>query len=157
MAFTTLRDTEAFLRNHRAPGTWNVVVGVGFAEALLAAAEQSTGSEKSKSMRDARLACRRALKVARAYGRLWLPEAMRYRGTHEWLTTKTFAAQKWWMRSLSLANETGMRYESGMTHLEMGRRLKDLAHLRQAEAIFAEIGAEWDLAETRRLLERLQA
>jgi hypothetical protein len=38
----------------------------------------------------------------------------------------------------------------------MGRRLKDLEHLRRAEAIFTEIGAEWDLAETRRLLERVQ-
>ncbi len=61
------------------------------------------------------------------------------------------------MRSLSLADGMGMRYESGMTHLEMGRRLKDLEHLKQAEAIFTVIGTEWDLAQTRRLLERFQA
>ncbi len=46
----------------------------------------------------------------------------------------------------------GMRYELGMTHLEMGQRLKDHAHLEKAQAIFAEIGAEWDLAQTRKLL-----
>jgi hypothetical protein len=46
-----------------------------------------------------------------------------------------------------------MRYELGMTHLEMGQRLKDRNHLEKAEAIFAEIGGEFDLAQTRKLLE----
>jgi hypothetical protein len=54
---------------------------------------------------------------------------------------------------LSLANERGMRYQSGMTHLEMGRRFKDLEHLREAEAIFTEIGAEWDLSQAQKLLQ----
>jgi hypothetical protein len=40
-----------------------------------------------------------------------------------------------------------------MTHLEMGRRLNDSGHLKKAEAIFADIGADFDLAEARRLLE----
>jgi hypothetical protein len=39
----------------------------------------------------------------------------------------------------------------------MGKRLNDQEHLKQAEAIFADIGAEWVLAETERLLESLQA
>jgi hypothetical protein len=134
-------------------GALNVTVHNGLAEAFLAAAEQSTGSEKSKSMKDAHLACRKAVKCAKAYARYGVSEAMRHRGTYEWLATKPTAAQKWWMRSLSLANDTGMRHQSGVTHLEMGRRLKDLEHLGQAEMIFAGIGAEWDLAETQRLLE----
>ena len=46
-----------------------------------------------------------------------------------------------------------MRYRLGMTHLEMGRRLKDNEHLEQAEKIFSEIGADFDLAETRKLLQ----
>jgi hypothetical protein len=46
-----------------------------------------------------------------------------------------------------------MRYELGMTHLEMGQRLKNRGHLERAEAIFAEIGAEFDLQEARKLLE----
>ncbi|MGD0237064.1 MAG: hypothetical protein ABSC55_21340, partial [Syntrophorhabdales bacterium] len=153
MAFTTLRDIEAFARSHGMAGAWNVTVHNGLAEAFLAAAEQSTGSEKSKSMKDAHLACRKAVKCAKAYARYGVSEAMRHRGTYEWLATKPTAAQKWWMRSLSLANDTGMRHQSGVTHLEMGRRLKDLEHLGQAEMIFAGIGAEWDLAETQRLLE----
>ena len=47
----------------------------------------------------------------------------------------------------------GTRYYLGMTHLEMGRRLRDQEHLRQAETVFAEIGAEFDLGQTRRLLQ----
>jgi tetratricopeptide (TPR) repeat protein len=156
IAFATLRDTEAFARSHGARGAFNVTVDKALAEALLSAAERGTGSEKSKSMRDTHLASRRALKGAKAFLRSDVPEAVRHRGTYEWLATKPSAAQKWWMRSLSVADETGMRYESGMTHLETGRRLKDPEHLRQAETIFIEIGAEWDLAETRRLLERFQ-
>jgi class 3 adenylate cyclase/tetratricopeptide (TPR) repeat protein len=156
MAFTTLRDIEAFARSHGTAGPWNVTVHNGLAEAFLLLSEQSTGPENSQSMRDAHVACRRALKTATAYARHGVPEAMRHRGTYQWLTAKPSAARKWWMRSLSLANEMGMRYQSGLTHLEIGRRLKDLEHLRQAEAIFTEIGAEWDLAETRRLVERFQ-
>jgi DNA polymerase-4 len=37
-----------------------------------------------------------------------------------------------------------------------GRRMKDRGHLEQAEAIFAEIGAEFHLAQTRDVLERFQ-
>jgi hypothetical protein len=39
-----------------------------------------------------------------------------------------------------------------MIHLEMGRCLNDRDHLQEAEAIFAKIGAEWDLEQTRRYL-----
>ena len=79
---------------------------------------------------------------------------MRLRGTYEWLRGKPAAAQKWWQRSLALAEEMGQRYDLGMTHLEMGQRLAERAHLERAEAILAEIGAEWDLARAREALER---
>jgi class 3 adenylate cyclase/tetratricopeptide (TPR) repeat protein len=156
-AFTTLQDTMAFLGSHGAAGGLNMPVYNALAEALLFAAERSTGSEKSRSMKDAQLACRRALKSAEAHARYGVTEAMRYRGTYEWLSAKPAAAQKWWMRSLGLANEMGMRYESGMAHLEMGKRLNNHEHLKQAEAIFGEIGAGFDLAETRQALEKVHA
>jgi len=47
-----------------------------------------------------------------------------------------------------------MGYELGMTHLEMGQRLKDRTHLEKAETILAEIGADWDLARAGKLLEK---
>jgi hypothetical protein len=61
--------------------------------------------------------------------------------------------EKWWQKSLKAAEEMGMRYELGMTHLEIGQRLKDRNHLEKAEGIFTEIGAEFDLQEARKLLE----
>jgi hypothetical protein len=42
-----------------------------------------------------------------------------------------------------------------MTHLEMGRRLNDRQHLKQAETIFTDMGAEWDLEQARRFLQQL--
>jgi hypothetical protein len=39
----------------------------------------------------------------------------------------------------------------------MGRRLGECAHLEQAEAMFAEIGAEWDLARAREALGEVPA
>jgi hypothetical protein len=45
-----------------------------------------------------------------------------------------------------------MRHELGATYLETGQRLKDRTHLEKAETIFAEIGAEWDLDQTGKLL-----
>ena len=46
----------------------------------------------------------------------------------------------------------GMLFDLGMIHFEAGKRLKDRAHLEGAAAIFGQIGAEFDLAETRKLL-----
>ena len=56
-------------------------------------------------------------------------------------------------KSSRAAEEMGIRCDLGVTHLEAGRRLKDREHLKHVEAIFAEIGAEFDLAETRDMLE----
>ena len=56
---------------------------------------------------------------------------------------------------MNVAEKIGMRFELGLTHLEMGRRLKEGGHLEQAEKIFTEIGAEFELAETRRNLQTL--
>lgn len=48
----------------------------------------------------------------------------------------------------------GHRYDAGMTCLEMGRRFGGRPYLERAETIFAEIGAEFDLARTRESLGR---
>jgi hypothetical protein len=76
--------------------------------------------------------------------------------TYEWLRRRPAAAEKWWNRSLSLADEMGMPHHAGLAHLEMGKRLKERSHLEAAEAFFSQVGAEWDLAEARRLLEEDQ-
>ena len=81
-----------------------------------------------------------------------MPSARRLRGTYEWLRDRPAAAQKWWRRSLALAEEMGQRYDLAITYLEMGQRLGDRVHLERAEAILGEIGAEWDFAQVRKLL-----
>jgi tetratricopeptide (TPR) repeat protein len=127
----------------------------GLAEAYLLAAEQGDTlqrSEKADWLKKARRACRAALKEGKAY-RPGLPEAMMLQGRYEWLRGKPATVQEWWQHSLALAEEMGQRYDLGMTLTEMGRRLGERAHLERAEAIFAEIGAEWDLARARKTLE----
>ncbi len=64
-------------------------------------------------------------------------------GTYEWMRGKPGAAQKWWQRSLTAAEELGMRYEMGMVNLEKGKRLGERESLENAEAIFVNIGANW--------------
>ena len=82
---------------------------------------------------------------------------MRLQGVYDWLAGRQASAQKHWQRSIALAEQLGMRYDLAMTHLEMGHRLNDRAHLQKAEAIFAEIGAEWDLEQARKYLQPLEA
>ncbi len=74
-------------------------------------------------------------------------------GTYEWLRGHPDRAQKWWRKSLDLAIKLGARYEGALTCLEIGRRLGDRAELELAEAEFSEMGAAFDLAEVRRLLD----
>jgi tetratricopeptide (TPR) repeat protein len=134
-------DTYASLRN-------------GLAEAYLLAAEQSDSTERADWLRKAGRGCQAALKQGKAF-RGGLPEAMRLQGTYELLRGNPAIARKWWQRSLTLAEKMGQRYDLGMAYLEIGRRLGDREHLERAEAIFREIGAEWDLKRTQQALEKL--
>jgi tetratricopeptide (TPR) repeat protein len=147
----TLEECEAYRVKYRM-GKYIPGLSTGIADAYLLAAEQGAENEKKEKLKKARGLCEHALKLGRKFP-VDLAEAMRLKGTCKWLREKPSPAKEWWQRGLKTAEEMGMRYQSGMTHLEMGRRLKDLQHLRQAEAIFTEIGVEWDLAETRGLLE----
>jgi hypothetical protein len=121
------------------------------AQVSVLSTEHNKGSARIEWLKKTRVGCKRALKLSKAFltGRA---ESMRHRGTYEWLSNKPNSAQKWWQKSLGIAEELGMRYQQGLTHLEMGRRLKDKAHLNQAEKIFTEIGAEFELAETKEFL-----
>jgi tetratricopeptide (TPR) repeat protein len=124
-------------------------------QAYLTAAEESVQGKKAEWLKKAKRACKEALRSTKLYRRD-LALAMRLRGTYEWLIGKPSLSEEWWQQSLKVADEMGIRYELGMTHLEMGQRLKDRGHLEQAEKIFAEIGAEFDLAQARSALGRLQ-
>jgi len=132
---------------------WNVFRH-GNAEAYLHIAEQSAKSEKGKLLKKAGSACREALRHSKPYpGQI--VEAMRMKGTYEWLRGKPVAAKKWWQRSLTAAEKLGMRYEMGLAYLERGKRLGEREPLEQAEAIFVNIGAKWDLSKVREALSKL--
>jgi tetratricopeptide (TPR) repeat protein len=147
-----LTETNNWMAKHRFKGLNPIVVSLGFLQVYLAAAEQAVERKREEWLRKAKGVCKKLLSLAKVK-RLFLPEAIRLQGKYQWLRHKTSSAKKCWERSLELAEEMGMRYELGMTHLETGQRLKDRGHLEQAEKIFAEIGAQFDLAQTRKLLE----
>jgi tetratricopeptide (TPR) repeat protein len=145
-----LTQADTYRAAHGARG-WEYFLATALFATYLAAAEQDREPQRDEYLRKAEQACRRLFRSAKGYP-VCLPEATRLQGIYDWLTGKQTSAQKQWQRSLDLAEEMGMRYDLAMTHLEMGRRLNDREHLEKAEAIFAEIGAEFDLAETRKLL-----
>lgn len=123
------------------------------AEVYLYAVERNDPSERGIWLHRAKDACRAALREAPKFKPKW-PKAMRLQGTYEWLSGKPTAAQKWWQKSLAEAEQMGLKYDIGIIHLEMGQRLDESAHLEQAETIFAEVGAELNLAKTKELLRR---
>jgi len=120
--------------------------------AYLAQAEEAGGGKRADWLRKAKGPCRKALRLARVR-RNALPEALRLRGLYDWLSGRRTSAEKLWQQSIVLAQQTGARYDLGMTHLEIGRRLNDIQQLKQAERIFSELGAKWDLEQARRLLQ----
>ena len=77
--------------------------------------------------------------------------AYRLQGAFEWLRGRPRKARAWWRKSLAMAEKLGMRYEGALTELEMGRRLDDRALLEKAAATFADIGAQFDVAQAREL------
>lgn len=154
-AMGTFREAKEFVKLHKGPKLSKCFLSPGMAEAFLTAAERSDGADRRRWLKESKQACREALRISTRYFRPSLPEATRFKGTYEWLQGRSSAAQKWWTRSLEQCQKIGMRYQEGLTHLEIGRFLRDMAHLQQAETVFAEIGAEFDLARTKRLLESL--
>ena len=123
----------------------------GLVEAYLIAVEHNDDPESAGWLKKAGKACKVALKQGKVYPP-GLPEAMMLRGRYDWLRGKHKAAEKWWLRSLALAEKMGVRYDLARTLLEMGQRLGDRAYLERAEALFTEIGAQWDLVRVQEAL-----
>ena len=137
-ALQVLKEREQLMSQHgRRPGNKRL------AEVCLAAVEQAASSERRAALDRAQQACRAALKGGRRYSGD-MPRAARLYGTYAWLKGRSRTACKWWRRSLRSAERLGARWELGITHLEMGRRLRDTRHLQEAEVILAEMGATLD-------------
>jgi len=114
------------------------------AKTYLIVAEQTAEPAKSALLKKASRACRRALRQC-ALDREGLSGACRLRGTYEWLTGRVGAAQKWWARSLALAEELEARYDLASTYREMGRHMGKAEYLERARNLFQQIGVkiEW--------------
>jgi class 3 adenylate cyclase/tetratricopeptide (TPR) repeat protein len=152
-----LADALAILEEHRTrlekqglKSYWTRNVWAGLATARLMIAEQK-GPQNGPALQDAREACERLLRQGQV-DRGAFVLAYRMQGTCLWLEGKQRKAEQWWRKSVALAVEVGARYDEAATRLQIGRRLDDRAELEQAEAMFAEMGAAFDLAEARRLL-----
>jgi class 3 adenylate cyclase/tetratricopeptide (TPR) repeat protein len=126
-------------------------LGNGLAEAYLTKAEGSEGQERLSWLKKTRPVLRRTLKEA-IHNQIALPEAQMLQGRCEWLDGKPKDAQEWWARALAQAEATNLRYQEGVVHLEMGRKLGGRDHLYRAESILGDIGAELDLARAREAL-----
>ncbi len=129
-------------------------LGTGLTEAYLKKAELSDGEARLDWLKKTRPILQRTLKDA-GRNRFTLPHVQMLQGRYEWLSGRPKKAQDWWARALSQAEATGMRYEEGVIHLEIGRRMGDRNHLLSAESILGEIGAEFDLAAAREALAKL--
>jgi hypothetical protein len=102
----------------------------------------------------------RAASVARAarrYARLFpigRPQALLAAGSLAWVRRRSRQAHARWRQALRIAQRLDMPYEAARAHAEIGRHLAPGAptrheHLAEAAAIFAQIGAAWDLAIVR--------
>jgi hypothetical protein len=120
----------------------------GLTEAYLAKAERFHGQERLTWLKKTRPYLRRVMKEGKR-NRFTLPDVQLFQGRYEWLQGKPKKAQMWWTRALTQAESTNFRYNEGVIHLEIGKRLGDREHLLQAESILGEIGAEFDLSKAR--------
>jgi hypothetical protein len=80
---------------------------------------------------------------------------MRSKGTWAWLTGNHRRARRWWEQSLTVSMALGTKYEAALTRLEMRRRLGDRKSLEESIHVFAELGAELDLATARQRLQEI--
>lgn len=152
-ALTVLEEGIERIRKHRLRGFSCVPVWINLAQAYLLAAEQADGPGRADVLRRANRACQVALKQGK-FDRGSLVAGYRMRGTYQWLRGKSKAAHHFWQQSLELAEALGTRYDLGMTHLEMGKWMRNFEHLKQAESIFAEMDAKFDLAQAKKLLQK---
>ena len=128
----------------------------GLAEALLAVVERAEGSARRKALRNARQACRRALRCARVF-LTYMPEAQRLHGTLAWLSGHRRSARERWRQSIVVAEKCAFVIERARTLLEMGRRLSDVNLLEKAANTFSQAGAKVYLASAMYALAQLEA
>lgn len=129
----------------------------GLALAYLYAAER----EEDSAGREGWLhKARQALNLALRHGGIdqgGLAEAQRLMGRYEWLCGQKSSARAWWKRSVETSRRRTQPYESALTYIEMGERMRWREYLGQAEIMLQKIGAMPDLERVLRLQDELMA
>lgn len=129
-------------------------LSIALAEAYLAMAEGSTGSERRSWLVKSKRLCDDALRLSNKAHYI-RTEAYIVKGKFEMLMGNKTSAAKWWQRAISTAEEYGFLYDLGLSHLEYGKQFNDGTHLELAIEIFSEINAQWDLEQAQQTLEKL--
>ena len=127
-----------------------------YATVHVALAERLEGAPQRAATRDARRACRKALRSARLMPG-WLPEALRLHGTSDWLSGDHAAAQAHWRESIAVAEKSSFPIERGRTLLEIGHRTGSIDLIEQASDVFRQTGAKVYLAFALHYAAQLQA
>jgi class 3 adenylate cyclase/tetratricopeptide (TPR) repeat protein len=143
-----VEESQELMVKHGLRGFLSTEIHDALPEAYLLAVEQASDAKRASALKAAKRACREALRQSRV-DREASAGAYRMQGTYEWLNEKPAEAQKWWRQSLDLAESLGARYDLGKTYLEFGQRLELVMYLDQAERIFTEIGAKWQVGRAR--------
>jgi len=151
-ALSELEACQRFAVDHNVVEPYGRVSLINnLAEVYLFAFEHGNSAERVFWLEKAGRACQTGTKASSGC-KLKAPKALRLQGTYEWFNGRSAVAQRWWQKSLDEAEQMDMRYDAGLVHLEMGKRLRERAHLEKAEAIFSEIGAGFELSKARELL-----
>ena len=152
-AVAVLEESHRLVAERGLKGSYLLPFRYGLAEVYLSLAEQSSDVDRPAQLKRAQQACRAAQTEGRFYSG-GLSPAYRVRGTYEWLRGRPTIAQNWWHKSLRSARAVGARWELGMTHLEMGKRLQDRLHVETAVTLFSDMGAAMEAEKGRQLLQR---
>ena len=116
--------------------------------ALWEASHDQPPAERTVLAQCARHACQELRRYAYVFP-ISQPRAWLWQGLYEWLAGKPGKARKAWHKSLAAAERLAMLYEQGLAHSEIGRHAsapERHLHLARACAIFAQLGAAYDLA-----------
>jgi len=116
--------------------------------ALWEASHSHSPTERAALAQAARQACKALHGYARVFP-IGQPRAWLWQGLYDWLAGQPRKAHKAWRKSLAAAERLEMPYDQGLAHYEIGRHATGLErqeHLARACAIFARLGAAYDLA-----------
>jgi len=105
-------------------------------------------AERAAVAQAARQACKTLHDFARVFP-IGQPRAWLWHGLYEWLAGQPRQAMKAWRKTLAAAERLAMPYDQGLAHYEIGRHAtgpERQEHLARARALFAQLGAAYDLA-----------